>query len=194
MSARDKILEKVRSHKPTDPAPLPEVDFEPMSFDDLSKQLGTVIEAVGGELVVLKDREEAASKIRELYPEAKKIVCNVPGVDISEDDGCNVANPQELALVELAVVQGEFAVAENGAVWVKNPDNRHRALYFLAENIVLVVDKEQIVPTMHQAYERVGFDEPGYGLFISGPSKTADIEQSLVIGAHGPKSGYLLLV
>ncbi len=122
------------------------------------------------------------------------MVCNVLDCNLSDDDGSRVERPHEFDSVELAVIQGEFAVAENGAVWVKNPNNRHRALYFLAENIVLVVDKTQIVPTMHQAYKLIDFEEPGYGVFISGPSKTADIEQSLVIGAHGPKSGIVLLV
>jgi L-lactate dehydrogenase complex protein LldG len=194
MSAREDILQRIRARKPAEETSLPELDFEPTTFADLREQLGNAVEAVGGQLVPLSSRAELSAKVRELYPEAARVVCNVPGCDLSDDDGCGVERPQDLAAVDLAVVRGEFAVAENGAVWVKNPDNRHRALYFLAENLVLVVDRDQIVPTMHQAYDRIRFDEPGYGTFISGPSKTADIEQSLVIGAHGPKSGIVLLI
>lgn len=92
------------------------------------------------------------------------------------------------------IAKGNFAVAENGAVWVKNEENHFRALYFIAAHIVLVVDKNEVLNNMHEAYERVDFSNAGYGVFVSGPSKTADIEQSLVIGAHGPKSGYILFV
>lgn len=193
MSAKEGILQRIRAQKPAAETPLPEIDFEPTTFADLREQLGNAVEAVGGQLLFSSKRELSA-KVRELYPEAAHIVCNVPGCDLSDDNGCGTERPQDLATIELAVIQGAFAVAENGAVWVKNPDNRHRALYFLAENIVLVVDKTRIVPTMHQAYERIRFDEPGYGVFISGPSKTADIEQSLVIGAHGPMSGIVFLI
>jgi L-lactate dehydrogenase complex protein LldG len=59
---------------------------------------------------------------------------------------------------------------------------------------VLIVPADQIVHNMHQAYDRLQFNEPSYRLFISGPSKTADIEQSLVIGAQGPRSLVVFLV
>ncbi len=86
------------------------------------------------------------------------------------------------------MVRGEFAVAENGAVWVSGNAMKHRALLFLAQHLALVVSEKEIVRDLHQAYSRLSFSENGYGVFISGPSKTADIEQSLVMGAHGPRS------
>lgn len=194
MSGKEGILQRIRGQKLSEKVPLPELAFNPVTFADLIEQLGSAVEAVGGQLISLDSKADLSARVRELYPDAANIVCNVPDCDLSDDDGCSVDSPHDLAAVDLAVVRGEFAVAENGAVWVKNPDNRHRALYFLAEHLVLVVDRNQIVATMHQAYERITFNDPGYGTFISGPSKTADIEQSLVIGAHGPKSGTVFLI
>ncbi len=83
---------------------------------------------------------------------------------------------------------GEFGVAENGAIWVTDADVKHRAIYFIVQHLALILPTDQIVHNMHQAYERATVGSSSLGVFISGPSKTADIEQSLVIGAHGPRS------
>jgi L-lactate dehydrogenase complex protein LldG len=96
--------------------------------------------------------------------------------------------------VDFAILPGKFGVAENGAVWVSDERVRHRVIYFLAQHLALVVPADQIVNNMHEAYEPLRFDGPGFGTFISGPSKTADIEQSLVIGAHGARSLTVLLM
>jgi L-lactate dehydrogenase complex protein LldG len=96
--------------------------------------------------------------------------------------------------VDLFIARGEFGVAENAAVWVTDTHTRHRVLYFLTQHLVLVLSADQIVDNMHQAYERLQFTEPRFGLFLSGPSKTADIEQSLVIGAHGARSLTVFLI
>ena len=69
----------------------------------------------------------------------------------------------------------------------------HRAAPFLTEHLVVILERERIVRNMHNAYEQISIDEEGFGIFIAGPSKTADIEQSLVIGAHGPKRHTVLI-
>ncbi|MGC3970342.1 MAG: LUD domain-containing protein [Pirellulales bacterium] len=109
-------------------------------------------------------------------------------------DLATVDDPHALEDVDFAVMRGSIAVAENGAVWVTDAGVRQRAVYFITQHLALVVPAAGLVDNMPQAYERLCFEGPGYGAFLSGPSKTADIEQSLVIGAHGPRSMTVIVV
>ncbi|MDR1632900.1 MAG: lactate utilization protein [Dysgonamonadaceae bacterium] len=93
----------------------------------------------------------------------------------------------KLNKIEQAIVQGNFGVAENGAIWVEEKDIPHRIIPFITQHLILLLDARMLVATMQNAYQRICLNETGFGVFISGPSKTADIEQSLVYGAHGAK-------
>jgi L-lactate dehydrogenase complex protein LldG len=103
-------------------------------------------------------------------------------------------DPHELEDLGLAILDGQFGVAENGAIWLEDSNLGLRALPFITEHLVIVLDRNKLVETMHQGYDLIGNSKSGFGLFIAGPSKTADIEQSLVIGAHGAKSLRVVLV
>ncbi len=123
-----------------------------------------------------------------------------------------VADPHTLENVELAILRAHFGVAENGACWITGDQMIHRALPFIAQHLALVIDRKDILADMHAAYEQITAMEAGavtgmgvgvvdgeaagYGFatFIAGPSKTADIEQSLVLGAHGPRSMTVFLM
>jgi L-lactate dehydrogenase complex protein LldG len=122
------------------------------------------------------------------------VVSLVPGVGRTDLDPAALERPHELANVIVAVVPGAFAVAENGAVWLDGRDlGRHRVLFVIAEHLVVVVPAAELVQTMHDAYARLA-RAPGFGSFVCGPSKTADIEGVLVTGAHGPRSCTVVLV
>ncbi|GAA0879105.1 LUD domain-containing protein [Algoriphagus jejuensis] len=103
-------------------------------------------------------------------------------------------DPHELEDLELAILDGQFGVAENGAIWLEDANLGLRVLPFITEHLVIVLDRKNLVETMHQGYNRIGGAASGFGVFIAGPSKTADIEQSLVVGAHGAKSLRVVLV
>lgn len=126
----------------------------------------------------------------ELLSKAREMVVAVGGVVM--ELGSEEEQSREIREGEL-VVQGEFLVAENGAIWVEPAPEMERSALFLAEHLVIQVSAKEVVPTMHEAYERLQDRDFSYGTFISGPSKTADIEQSLVIGAQGPKSCLVIL-
>jgi len=128
---------------------------------------------------------------------AQKTASLVPGIGSPNVDWTTIRKPHDLEAVDVAILPGQFGVAENGAVWTTDGNISFRVLYFLCQHLVLVVPAAAIVDNMHAAYERIAatqgngvrpFAEPEFGVFISGPSKTADIEQQLVIGAHGPRS------
>ncbi len=69
-----------------------------------------------------------------------------------------------------------------------------RVLPFIAQSLVTIIHKSSIVATMHDAYHNIGDKEYDFATFIAGPSKTADIEQSLVLGAHGPKTMTIFII
>ena len=193
MTSKEQILQNIRKNNVVTDTKLPTYINFGLKFENPYEQFSIMLESVGGKALFIK-KEELDKTILELYPNEKQIASNVEEFTFGNFISNEQDDPHNLADIDLAVVRGEFAVAENGAVWVKNSENRHRSLYFIAQNIVLVVNKNDIFNNMHEAYEQISFKNSTYGVFVSGPSKTADIEQSLVIGAHGPKSGYVIFV
>jgi L-lactate dehydrogenase complex protein LldG len=195
MSSRDAILRSIRRHLP-ESSPLPDLDGPWIVYPDPAAQFATVLEQIGGKAVRVADRAALASELKQLpqFLDSRKTVCGLADVVPSDVELAAVDDPHQLADVDLAILPGEFAVAENGAVWVTDRGLRHRVIYFLCQHLVLVVPADQVVSNMHEAYRRIRVEGAGFGTFLSGPSKTADIEQSLVIGAHGPKSLTVFLV
>ena len=189
MAGRSDILNAVRSRKLA-PAELPSPAGPWITYTDRHRQFAETLQGVGGMCIEVADDQALRDELSRLAPltTAKKICSLVPGVVDANVDLASVGDPHELEDVDVAIVPGHFAVAENAAVWVTDDNLRHRAILFIAQHLVLVAPRAQVLDNMHQAYERICFEGRGYGVFISGPSKTADIEQSLVIGAHGPRS------
>jgi L-lactate dehydrogenase complex protein LldG len=195
MTSRDAILAALRQAAPP-VSPLPEAPRS-IVYADVEKQFALAVGLVGGKLMVAPDLHALNAELGkwEPYASARKIASLVPGAGARNVDLGASKDPHELEGLDIAILPGEFGVAENGAVWVPgNALGPHRAIFVVTEHLVLVVPAGQIVHTMHQAYERIRLERPGFGVFISGPSKTADIEQSLVIGAHGARSCTVFLV
>jgi len=184
--SREKILAAIAKNKP-DLTPLPKIQNFGNPYADLVEQFKSVLTAIGGEVVVVKDWDEIKTYI-ETHFAGQRIITNLIALSATALNSWLNSDPHSLENVGLAVLQGQFGVAENGSVWITETEMGQRAAPFIAETLALVVKKSEIVPKMHDAYTRIGSASYGFGAFIAGPSKTADIEQSLVLGAHGPKS------
>lgn len=191
MSSKNDILGNIRQHI-TDRYEMPDIDIEGIQYPDKIAQFIEISKAVGGDAIILNDDEDINKVIRSLYADAKVIASNLPDITIATINPDNAAGPHELNGIDLAIIEGEVGVAENGCVWI--PQNvKEKVIYFISEYLVIVIDKKDVVNNMHEAYDKLTFNDYGFGVFISGPSKTADIEQSLVVGAHGAKGVTVIL-
>jgi L-lactate dehydrogenase complex protein LldG len=195
VTSRDDILGRLRKHAPPATA-APTLDQLGVHFDDPLAQLATAMTTVGGACVRVADLAAAEAAIAALphVAAAKKIVSLAPDLDLSTLDLAAIDDPHALADLDIAILPGALAVAENAAVWIDGRILTHRAVFVITDHLVLVVHARDVVHHMHQAYERIADRPRGYGLFISGPSKTADIEQVLVVGAQGARTCTLIVI
>ena len=189
MSNKEHILSKIKANKPNE-IPLPEMDFT--VFDDSKSILEEFIkkvESAGGNVFTVSSNKDVTDKVSSLFPEAKQ---NFSALKNSEHFNTlsldNVNQPMDLDGLDILVLESDLGVAENGAVWIEDKQLPMRVLPFITKHLVFVLEKRDIVGFMHEAYQKLNLPETGFGVFISGPSKTADIEQSLVLGAHGALS------
>ncbi|WP_445733943.1 LutC/YkgG family protein [Mariniflexile sp.] len=190
---REAILEAIKKNKP-DVLPVPEIN-EAVFFEDLNllETFKNNVTLVGGSIkeIALADID---AEIKKMYPNAKQIVSALAGSVLGTVSISEKTDPHDLESLDLAIVKGTLGVAENGAIWITAHDSMVRALPFITKHLVIVLSKEAICLHMLQAYGDMAQRERDFGVFISGPSKTADIEQCLVVGAHGAMSLTVFLV
>lgn len=185
MNSREKILEQIRLNKPESGPELPQTSLPEAEDLDLKSWFAASLQSVGGTIVEVADLEKALEK---RTAGLEKVLCLPPGYTHHTRKISTDSPADTLATLDLLVVQARLGVAENGAVWMTEDElNGRRILPFIAAYVVVLLRESDLVANMHAAYACIRISENGFGVFLSGPSKTADIEQSLVIGAHGAR-------
>ena len=192
MTSRAQILAKVLSNQP-DAQPLPADLITAFPASDPVAAFATVLTTIGGSLVEVKDDAAVKNYIIEHFP-CQRIVSTLPALAEVSEQGWENQDPHSYENVDLAIIAAHFGVAENAALWITEELMHQRAIPFICQQLAVVLKRADIVQTMHDAYSRIGTAAYGFGSFIAGPSKTADIEQSLVLGAHGPKGMTVFLM
>ena len=193
MNSRNNILNRIENNKPALTA-LPAIDTNVVSsYEDILVKFSATLKSIGGDVIEINSFDELKNIIAEKNNSRKLVVNTIH--QLGDVDSRLILMPKEILNgVDTAIIKGEIAVAENGAVWLYESQMVNRLLPFICQHLILVIDKKNIVATMHQAYQQIDTGKEGFGVFIAGPSKTADIEQSLVIGAHGARSLTVYLV
>ena len=186
MSSREQILSNIKKNQPDYQELNINFKFESV-YENLYEKFSEILHFVGGKALEVSSYQEIKDDVRQHYQGVTNIATTIDELSELADFSLNISDPHELEMLNLAIIKGDFAVAENAAIWVSEKQLPHRALPMITQYLAIVIHKSDIVTNMHRAYERVKVDETGFGTFISGPSKTADIEQSLVIGAHGAR-------
>ena len=195
MSNKEDILKKYRANV-REKFDMPDLsDIKAITYPNPLVQFVKMSEMVGGQVIEVDAGRDVNVLIHELFPDAKEIASNLPEITIATRNPDNVGRARDLNGTDVGIIRGEFGVAENACVWIPQT-MKEKAVMFISENLVILLPKSQIVNNMHEAYKRIQFDKTydGYGTFISGPSKTADIAQVLVMGAQAARSATILLL
>ena len=171
---------------------MPSKPVDGIVYSDVTNQFVEMSKTVGAKVLEVKSSDDLNSVIRKGYPNAKIFASSINGIeaDLNPD---TIASAADLNGTDVGIIQGELGVAENGCVWIPQT-MKERAVCFISEELVILLDKDNIVSNMHEAYKRIQMPHYGYGVFISGPSKTADIEQALVMGAQAARGVTVILV
>lgn len=174
--------------------------LHPSVWKDLEVKFIAQAEAAACRVISTSSELDADEIIRTVYPDAKVIASALPFVKSAVKNPDNIKEADELNHTDVGVICAEFGVAENGAVWIPQ-QVKERAVCFISENLVVLLKRSNIVNNMHEAYSLIeqkeygadDFNSYGYGVFMAGPSKTADIAQVLVEGAQAARSLTLIL-
>ena len=193
MSNKDDILKKYRANV-REKFDMPDLsDIKAITYPNPLVQFVKMSEMVGGQVIEVDPGRDINVLIRELFPDAKEIASNLPEITIATRNPDTVGRARDLNGTDVGVIRGQFGVAENGCIWIPQT-MKEKAVCFISENLVILLPKDRIVNNMHEAYRTIEFGPYPYGTFISGPSKTADIAQVLVMGAQAARSVTVVLI
>lgn len=192
---KQSVLDNIRRYTSVR-EPKPDVSaFRGIEYLDKVEQFKSIFAAVGGEVIDLAEGQDLGELIRQLYPEARRIISDLDLGDLPHQTLLEAGDALSMNGTDLCVLTTPLGVCENGYCWVEQ-QAEWRAQLFIAENLLFILDRDSLVHNMHEAARVISSWDMAaspFGGFIAGPSKTADIEQSLVMGAHGARGVKVLL-
>ena len=198
MSARENILKRLRDNT-RETYDMPAMNgLNPITFaNPVAEFVAKTTTTAGARILEMKDGDNLNDLVRQAYPDAKIIASNLTDVDAQLNPDM-VDDARELMTADVGVVEGTIGVAENACIWIPQ-QTKEKSVCFAVQQLVIVLRRDAIVNNMHEAYSRIAdsndyFKKYPFGTFISGPSKTADIESALVYGAQAARGVTVVLI
>ncbi len=165
MSSREKILEAVLKNQPPTTL-LPDITIFKGDNNDIVQKYMEIFKTIGGSSYLADDIGAVKALINEHFDVTKRVVTTLPELSDSAELLSTKVDPHTYEDVELAVIRAHFSVAENGAVWLTEDVMGHRIIPYICQHLAVVVSAQTIVPTLHEAYEKIGAGDYG-GAFSS---------------------------
>lgn len=197
MSARENILKRLRDNT-RETYDMPAMNgLNPITFaNPVAEFVAKTTTTAGARILEMKEADNLNDLVRQAYPDAKIIASNLTDVDAQLNPD-TVDDARELMTADVGVVEGTIGVAENACIWIPQ-QTKEKSVCFAVQQLVIVLRRDAIVNNMHEAYSRIAdsndyFKKYPFGTFISGPSKTADIESALVYGAQAARGVTVVL-
>lgn len=223
MTSRDKILENIRNatvtpaHTPEPPADLDKrlsdamVAAAPKGKKQLMERFRAELERVSAEFHSFKKPGDAARIIaREMNKSGfsqivhtDETICQ--GIALALGKMKNVSPPinpvpvadvdrkEQCATISAALVSASYAAAETGSLAFPYDHAKTSMPHFLADCIFAVIPADKLLTGLADVLEKLGPDTARNMVFMTGPSRTADIEKVLILGAHGPRRLVVLI-
>jgi L-lactate dehydrogenase complex protein LldG len=206
-TSREKVLKKVRDAliEKTE-LPYPVLDQESPVFEEISEPLDVAfaetLVQIGGKFVYCESDDEFTSLLKSFILDKNwgLIFTQDPVIQaLFQSAGIPFESRSEaITEIKLGITRCEFLIARLGSVMVSSRLNPGRRVIAFPDTHLVLAYSSQLVPDLKQALagiKRKYRDQfPSMVSIITGPSRTADIEKTLVMGAHGPKELYVFLI
>jgi L-lactate dehydrogenase complex protein LldG len=194
------------------------VDARSENGDKLSKPRSSVelfceqVEGVGGHCVIVHSEVEAARALKGIVKSlqqtdtARRIVLSdaplvaalMEQIEVDADEVSIVPTASDLFTYDIGITTAQTAITETGTLVLESDSERHRLVSLLPPIHIAIINAADICMTLGDALRRVRHDKTSNIsraiTFITGPSRTADIELTLAIGVHGPKKLYVMVM
>lgn len=220
MTSREKILKNIKSALKSqsrladEPPHLDTVirkkiaEITPNSLSGLVEQFKRELETVSGEFIVAGSEFIAVQHIEKILAENNETQISFAGSGLARQlaaelrTNVTVIDPQNLkerkitTLAEIAtsIVDVEFAIAESGTLVIPFNTTSSTLPHFMPERVIALVRKDQLIATQFDLFHKIDGESAKNMLMVTGPSRTADIEKILILGAHGPRRLIVILI